>query len=78
MTPKLTVDDIRHHAEEVRDIAKRDANRILNEQRTQTLAIAGVAVITLVSLAYFMGSRRGAGKVVCPELPAPYDTRGCP
>ncbi len=75
MSPKLTVDDIRHHAEEVRDIAKRDARRIVDDQRTQTLVIAGVAVVTLVSLAFFLGSRRGAGRVVCPELPPPCDPR---
>jgi hypothetical protein len=73
MTPKkLTVDDVRHHAEEVRDIAKRDAQRVktqvLDEQLTQTLIITGVAVLTLVSVAYFMGSRRGARGVVCEKV----------
>jgi len=60
MTPKLTVNDVRHHAEEVRDIAKRDARHVIDDQATQTALIAGVAVLALVSLAFFMGSRRGA------------------
>jgi hypothetical protein len=78
MTPKLTVDDVRHHAEAVRDIAKRDARRVLNDQVTQTAIIAGVAVVAVVSFAYFFGSRRGAAGVQCPELPPPHGTRGCP
>ena len=69
MTPKLSVDDVRHRAEEVRSIAERDVKRVFEEQLTQTIVIVGVAAVTLMSVAYFMGSRRGARKVVPPELP---------
>ena len=68
MTPKLTVDDVRHRAEEVRNIAERDVKRVFEEQLTQTIVIVGVAAVTLMSVAYLMGSRRGARRAA-PELP---------
>jgi hypothetical protein len=53
----ITVDDLRHQAEKIRDIAKDDARQVL-EQDISTYVIAGVvAVIVVVSFAYFLGSR---------------------
>lgn len=69
MTPKLTVDDVRHRAEEVRSVAQRDVNRVFEEQLTQTLIVAGVAALTLMSVAFFVGSRRSARRCVTVELP---------
>jgi hypothetical protein len=71
MTPRLTVDDVRHHAEEVRDLAKRDAQRVVNEQTTQLVIAGVVAVAAIVSIAYFFGSRRA---IPGPPLPpCPYE-----
>jgi hypothetical protein len=71
MTPKLTVDDVRHHAEEVRDLAKRDAERVVTDQRTQLILAGVVAVAAVVSIAYFVGSRRA---IPGPPLPpCPYE-----
>lgn len=69
MTPKLTVEDVRHHAEEVRSIAQRDVKRVFEDQVTQTIVVAGVAVLTLMSVAYLLGSRRAAQKAMPAELP---------
>ena len=60
MTPKkkLTVDDVRHHAEEVRDMAQRDVQRFAEEKAVKAAVIGVVAVVALISFAYYMGSRR--------------------
>ena len=71
MTPKLTVDDVRHHAEEVRDLTKRDVQRVLSDQATQ-LIIAGVlGAAAIASVAFFYGSRRS--HPVPPLPPCPYE-----
>ena len=71
MTPKLTVDDVRHHAEEVRDLAKRDANRLVHEQAAQAIIVGVVAVAVIASVAYMMGSRRS--RPAPPLPPCPYE-----
>ncbi len=53
----LTVDDIRHKAEHVRDVAKAEVRRATHEELTRNLAIAVGAVAFAVSFAYYMGSR---------------------
>ena len=71
MTPKLTVDDVRHHAEEVRDLAKRDAQRVLTEQATQLILVGVVGVAVVASVAFFYGSRRN--RPAPPLPPCPYE-----
>ena len=72
MTPKkLTVDDVRHHAEEVRDLAKRDVQRVLSEQATQLIFVGVVAVAAVASAAFFFGSRRS--RPAPPLPPCPYE-----
>lgn len=63
MTPdtgaRLTIDDVRHHAEEVRDLALSEAKRLADDQASKALLIGAVVVIGVVSLAYFLGTRSG-------------------
>lgn len=72
MTPKqpedagqtLTINDVRHHAEEVRDLAKAEAVRISRTEPARIVAYAVVGVLVVASLAYYLGSRR------CPTCDA--------
>ena len=56
MTPKnLTVDDVRHHAEEVRDLAVAEVNKVAEMQATKAMLVGAVALIAVVSIAYYLG-----------------------
>jgi len=60
MTAKrLTVDDVRHHAEEVRELAKQEARDFMDQQSTKAAIVGVVAVVALVSLAFYLGAKRG-------------------
>lgn len=54
---RLTVDDVRHHAEEVRDMAISQAKQFRDEQGTRAVIIGVVAVVGIVSIAYYLGTR---------------------
>jgi len=67
MTAKrLTVDDVRHRAEEVRDLAKHEVQDFMDQQSTKAALVGVVAVVALVSLAFYLGARRAYR---CDELP---------
>lgn len=62
MTPKkLTVDDVRHHAEEVRDLAVSEVKKVTEAQATKVVVIGAIALVAAVSLAYYLGSRNAPG-----------------
>ena len=54
----ITVDDLRHKALQIRDMAEAEARDLARERGAQAAVIAVVAVVALVSLAYYLGSRR--------------------
>ncbi len=63
MTPKkLTVNDVRHHAEEVRDLAVSEVKKVTEAEATKVLIIGAVALVAVVSLAYYLGSRAAGGR----------------
>ena len=70
---EITLDDIKHKAEGVRDLAvsqaKDAAREVVEQDWTRLLIIAGVGLGLLLSFAYYMGSR--AGKAT--EYDAPED-----
>jgi len=55
---KLTVNDVRHHAEEVRDLAKAEVRRVTQTDPARVVAYAVVGVLVVASVAYYLGSRR--------------------
>jgi signal transduction histidine kinase len=55
---KLTVNDVRHHAEEVRDLAKAEVRRVTQTDPARVVAYAVVGVLVVASVAYNLGSRR--------------------
>lgn len=54
----LTVNDVRRHAEEVRDLARAEVKRVT---RVEPVRIAGyvlIGALVVASLAYYAGTRR--------------------
>ena len=63
MSPKrLTVDDVKHHVEEVRDLAVHQARELSQTQASKALLVGAVAVVAAISLAYYLGSRSGSAR----------------
>jgi len=54
----LTINDVRHHAEEVRDLAKAEVRKISRTEPARVVAFAVVGILVVASLAYYVGSRR--------------------
>ncbi len=59
MSPRLTIDDVRHHAKEVRDLAVSEAKQLADTQASKALLVGVVAVVAAVSFAYYLGRSRG-------------------
>ena len=55
----ITVDDLRRKALHIRDLAEAEVRHATADRRAQIVAIGAVAVLAAVSLAYFLGARRG-------------------
>ena len=53
----ITLDDLRHKAQRIKLEASNEARAQLTERRTQLMLAGVVAVVAVVSVAYFMGSR---------------------
>ncbi|MEA5075739.1 MAG: hypothetical protein VB139_05260 [Coriobacteriia bacterium] len=56
---QLTVEDLKQKALHVRDIAESEARTVLKQDTTRVLIVGAVAVVAVVSLAYYLGTRRG-------------------
>ncbi len=56
--PRLTIDDLRHKAEGVRDLAKAEVTHVVKEESTKAIVVGVAAVLVAVSIAYYLGSRR--------------------
>lgn len=56
---QLTVEDLKQKALHVRDIAESEARATLTQDTTRVLIVGAVAVVAIVSLAYYLGTRRG-------------------
>ena len=57
ITP-ITVDDLRHKALHIRDLAETEARQLVDERRTQIVVVGVIAIVAAVSIAYYLGSRR--------------------
>lgn len=60
---RITLDDIKHRAETVKDLAVSDAKeavgRIISDDATRTLLIVAGVVVAAASIAYLIGTRSG-------------------
>jgi len=63
--PKITLDDVKHRAEAVKDLAVSDAKSALatvaRTEESKKLLIAVGVVIAVASVAYYLGSRAARG-----------------
>lgn len=57
-SPEITVDDLRHKALHIKDMAEGEVRAIVSDRRTQIVTVGIVAVLAAVSIAYYLGSRR--------------------
>lgn len=55
---KITVDDLRDKAEEIRDTFQEDTRRVLHEETAKLVIVGAIVVATAVSLAFYLGTRR--------------------
>jgi len=58
LEPRVSVDDLKRKAEQVRDIAQAQVKRVTSDELSRTLVIAAVGVAVVVSFAYYLGTRR--------------------
>lgn len=54
----ITVDDLRRKAVHIKDMAEAEAHYVLDDQRSKVVLIGVVAVVAVVSIAYYLGTRR--------------------
>jgi hypothetical protein len=54
----ITVEDIKHKALKIRDLAESEARSLVEDQGAKLVAVAVVGVLVAVSLAYYLGTRR--------------------
>lgn len=57
MPTELTVDDLRHKALAVRDIATDEARRVVTTNRARIVIATAVVCAVALSMAYYVGSR---------------------
>ena len=56
---KITVDDLREKAEGIRDSVREDARHALYDETVKMVVAGAVVVAVAVSLAFYLGTRRG-------------------
>ncbi|MDZ4167433.1 MAG: hypothetical protein U1E08_07040 [Coriobacteriia bacterium] len=55
----ITVEDLKRKAVHIRDMAEVEARHIAAERATTVVVVGVVAVVAAISIAYYLGSRRG-------------------
>lgn len=60
LSSKLTIDDVKRHAQEVRDMAVDEAQSVVEEVRSRGVIIGVVAITIAVSVAFYLGTRAAA------------------
>lgn len=54
--PRLSIDDVRHHAQEVRDLARQTALDLAEENTTRAIVIGAAVVVGALCVAYYLGT----------------------
>jgi hypothetical protein len=55
----ITLDDIRHKALRIRDEVKDEVDVQVADRRNQLIAAGAVALVVVIGIAYFFGTRAG-------------------
>ncbi len=53
----ITVDDLKHKAIHIKDMAEVEVRSLAEEQATKVIVIGVVALLAAVSIAYYLGTR---------------------
>jgi hypothetical protein len=54
----ITVDDLRRKAVHIKDMTESEVRTLAEEQATKIVIVGVIAVIAVVSVAYYLGARR--------------------
>lgn len=54
----ITVEDLRHKALHIKDMTQAEAKLLMDERSSQMVLVGVVAVLAMVSIAYYLGTRR--------------------
>jgi hypothetical protein len=67
IAPRITLDDVKHRAAAIKDLAVSDAKdavaKVTEADLTKKVLIVAGVVIFAASFAYYLGSRAGRGRV---------------
>lgn len=55
---QLTVEDLKQKALHIRDLAEAETREVLQRDATRVLIVGAVALVAVVSIAYYLGTRR--------------------
>jgi len=55
---RLTIDDVRHRAEEVQALARAEVRRVTHADPVKLVAAGIIGMALLASLAYYLGTRK--------------------
>lgn len=53
----LTTDDLRHKALAIRDVAKEEARRVLEDNTVRIVVVSAVVFAVALSVSYYLGTR---------------------
>ncbi|MRS12617.1 MAG: hypothetical protein EG823_06055 [Actinobacteria bacterium] len=56
--PGITVDDLKRKAIQIKDMAEAEVRVVAEERAAKLLLVGAVALIAVVSVAYYLGTRR--------------------
>lgn len=57
-TTAITIDDLKHKALHIKDMAEVEVRSLAEERATKVIVIGVVALVAVVSIAYYLGTRR--------------------
>ncbi len=60
---QLTVDDLKQKALHIKDLAESETREVLRQDATKVLMVGAVAVVAVISIAYFLGARHARGAI---------------
>ncbi|MHB1452310.1 MAG: hypothetical protein ACYCXR_10880 [Coriobacteriia bacterium] len=58
---QLTVEDLKQKALHIRDLAESETRVVLQRDATKVLIVGAVALVAVISIAYYLGTRRSWG-----------------
>jgi hypothetical protein len=54
----ITVDDLKRKATHIKDMTEAEVRLLLDERRSKVILVGVVAALAVVSMAYYLGTRR--------------------